>query len=60
MSDGYGIGLVCYFDRKPRDFYDDDTRLVKEISLIVMEQMGMRAFAFFDPLTSAQTRRGFC
>ncbi|MEL7013010.1 MAG: EAL domain-containing protein [Pseudomonadota bacterium] len=59
-SDGYRIGSVCCVDKKPRDFSHDDIQLMKDMSLIVMEQMEMRTLALFDPLTSARTRRGFC
>ncbi|MEM6375660.1 MAG: EAL domain-containing protein [Pseudomonadota bacterium] len=59
-GDGYRIGSVCCVDKQPRVFSAEDIQLVKDMSLIVMEQMEMRTLALFDPLTSARTRRGFC
>ncbi|MEM6577162.1 MAG: EAL domain-containing protein [Pseudomonadota bacterium] len=59
-NEGYRIGSVCCVDKRPRGFSADEIQLVKDMSLIVMEQMEMRTLALFDPLTSARTRRGFC
>lgn len=59
-SDGYRVGSVCCVDKEPRNFTKEDIQLIKDMSLIVMEQMEMRTLALFDPLTSARTRRGFC
>ncbi|WP_305983955.1 sensor domain-containing diguanylate cyclase [Roseibium sp. MMSF_3544] len=57
--DGYRIGSVCCVDKEPRNFTEDEVRLVKDLSSIVMEQLELRKLALFDPLTSVRSRRGF-
>ncbi|MEL7343555.1 MAG: EAL domain-containing protein [Pseudomonadota bacterium] len=58
-SDGHRIGAVCCMDPQPRGFEDHEVALIKDLAAITMEQIEMRACAFFDALTTARARRSF-
>ncbi len=43
--DGYNIGTVCVLDRKPRDFSEDDRKLLKRFAVTVMHEIELRLAA---------------
>lgn len=49
--DGYRTGSVCCVEKEPRSYTDDEVRLVKDRSLVVIEQLDVRKPTLIDPLT---------
>jgi serine/threonine protein kinase len=40
--DGYNLGTFCILDRQPREFTDEDTRMLEDLAAIVMNDLEMR------------------
>jgi tRNA A-37 threonylcarbamoyl transferase component Bud32 len=40
--DGYNLGTFCILDRQPREFTDEDIRMLEDLAAIVMNDLEMR------------------
>lgn len=58
-ADGYNIGAICAFDIQPRCFTELDIKIVQKFSILVMNQLELRAQASRDFLTGLYNRRSF-
>ena len=73
VEDGHALGTLCLVDNKPRQFSDDDMRLLVDLATIVSDRMELRRserkrqaneqhladLAHFDPLTGLANRGHF-
>jgi diguanylate cyclase (GGDEF)-like protein len=58
-ADGYKVGTVCAIDSHPRQFSEQDTKILKELAKIVTSELELRHLATVDGLTGISTRRAF-
>lgn len=56
---GEKLGTLCVIDNKPRIFSDQDRKLLKELALMVEEEIATNKLLAEDHLTSLLNRRGF-
>jgi GAF domain-containing protein len=40
--DGYNLGTFCILDTEPREFNDEDTKVLEDLAAIVMNDLEMR------------------
>ncbi|MFL9881384.1 sensor domain-containing diguanylate cyclase [Herbaspirillum rhizosphaerae] len=58
-ADGSKVGTLCILDVKPRNFTDEDKSLLKDLTLMVEQEIAAVQLATMDSLTSISNRRGF-
>lgn len=56
---GEKLGVICLMDQKPRYMNDQDTRLLRELALMVEEEIASNQLLDEDHLTSLLNRKGF-
>lgn len=59
LPDGHVGGSLCVIDRKPREFSDEDTALLRDMAFIVEDEFKLTDMAMTDSLTGIANRRGF-
>lgn len=57
--DGSKLGTLCIKDVKPRDFTEEDRRLLRDLATIVEHEIQAVELATMDELTGILNRRGF-
>jgi len=57
---GHCIGALCVIDSVPREFSDDDRRLLRDLGRLAECQLNYIGHATIDDLTQIANRRGFC
>ncbi|MGO4835706.1 GAF domain-containing protein, partial [Rhizobiaceae sp. 2RAB30] len=57
--DGFNIGTLCAFDRKPRGFTNEQIANLTDLADVAMEALEYRLLANTDPLTNVLSRRAF-
>ena len=57
--DDTAIGTLCAMDTQPREFGEDDIRLLSDLAAIVMDELELRVLAMRDGLTGALSRQAF-
>lgn len=58
-TDGHRIGTLCLIDGQPRSFSSEDGRLLRDLSLMVEQELSAIQLASIDELTTLSNRRGF-
>ena len=56
---GHNLGTLCVIDREPRRMTAEQTALLRDLAMMVMDEMELRRLASVDPLTGALNRRHF-
>lgn len=59
VMDGHKIGTLCIIDRKPRDFSQGDSELLKDLAVMVEKELMALQLATLDEMTHLPNRRGF-
>lgn len=59
MADGSQIGTLCIMDRRPRMMSPADLDSLKDLAMIVENELQAHMLANTDPLTEMLNRRGF-
>lgn len=57
--DGHRIGTLCLIDSQPRSFSSEDGELIRDLSLMVEQELSAIHMASVDQLTTLSNRRGF-
>ena len=56
---GRKLGTLCIIDRKPRNFWDEDLEILKDLASMVEREFSAVQMATLDELTQISNRRGF-
>lgn len=56
---GRKLGTVCIIDRQPREFSEEDSRILSDLTLMVERELAAIEMATVDELTTLANRRGF-
>lgn len=57
--DGRKLGTLCIIDRQPRYFEEDDINTLKDLAVMVENELAAVQLATMDELTDISNRRGF-
>lgn len=57
--DGYNIGSLCILGDTPRDFSDDEVKVLQSFASLIVSQMELRLVSRHDTLTGTLTRSAF-
>lgn len=57
--DGRKLGTLCIIDRQPRYFEEDDINTLKDLAVMVENELAAVQLATMDELTNISNRRGF-
>lgn len=55
----YKLGTLCLIDTKPREFDQEDHKLLRDLATMVEQEMAALKMATMDELTGLSNRRGF-
>ena len=58
-ASGYKLGTICLIDDQPRELTDEDRLLLKDLALMVEQEIMSVQLATLDELTALNNRRGF-
>jgi diguanylate cyclase (GGDEF)-like protein len=56
---GYKLGTLCLIDSAPREFDEDDQALLRDLGMMVEQELTAIRLATIDDLTKLSNRRGF-
>jgi len=59
LPSGSKIGTLCIIDTKPRDFTTEDLETLRDLAVMVENEMTALHYATMDDLTKISNRRGF-
>ena len=59
VTEGNRIGTLCIIDDKPREFTDEDVKLLTDLAYMVQQELRALHLATMDELTKLSNRRGF-
>ncbi|QPG06455.1 sensor domain-containing diguanylate cyclase [Salinimonas marina] len=58
-ANGHNIGTLCLIDTKPHELEDEDIQLLKDLAVMVEQEIAAMQLATLDELTLISNRRGF-
>ena len=56
---GKRVGTLCLIDSRPRSFSEDDRSLLRDLALVVDDELTVSSLVTVDKLTQIANRRGF-
>lgn len=59
MTNGHKMGTLCLIDNKPRSLTHEDKLLLKDLAVMVEQEIAALHLATYDDLTMISNRRGF-
>ena len=59
ISNGSKIGSLCIIDREPRDFSEEDIKLLRDLATMAEQEIAAVQLSTLDELTVISNRRGF-
>lgn len=59
ISNGSKIGTLCIIDREPRDFSEEDIKLLRDLAAMAEQEIAAVQLSTLDELTLISNRRGF-
>ena len=58
-TNGLKLGTICLIDEKPRELTEEDRLLLRDLALMVEQEIASIQLATLDELTALNNRRGF-
>lgn len=58
-SNGHKMGTLCLIDNKPRELEEEDKQLLRDLAVMVEQEIAALQLATLDELTLISNRRGF-
>lgn len=58
-SNGHKMGTLCLIDEKPRELEEEDKELLRDLAVMVEQEIAALQLATLDELTMISNRRGF-
>lgn len=58
-TNGLKLGTICLIDEKPRELSEEDKLLLRDLALMVEQEIASIQLATLDELTALNNRRGF-
>lgn len=59
VLNGFKLGTLCLIDQKPREFNEEDKKLLRDLAQLAEQELAAIQLATMDELTKISNRRGF-